>query len=47
MVGHEYMAAGFCIQGKYGLVDIYFSGCISIADRIDNNKFPGNKSGDC
>jgi hypothetical protein len=32
--------------GKYRLVDIHFSRCIRIADRISNNKFPGNKSCD-
>ena len=37
----------FAYQSKHGLVDIYFSWCFCVVDRIGNNKFPGNKSGYC
>ena len=44
MACHEQMAAGFCIQNQYQMVDICTGGLPGFVNCIDNDEFPGNKS---
>jgi hypothetical protein len=44
-VGHATVAAGFCIQDQYKLVDVCFGRNSSLIDRVDYDKLPGDKNG--
>ena len=47
LVGYACMVTGFRIQDQYKHVDIRYSRYCSYYYCFSNNKFPGNKSGDC
>ena len=44
MVGNEYMAKGFCLQGQYGLVDVYPGGCICVLIALATISFQAIKA---